>query len=45
MMIHDPEPRTAPDELHDAPNQGASTPQPAEGADDAAPPTDGSPQG
>lgn len=38
----DPEPRTADDE---AANQGRSTPEPAEGSEDAAPRQPGSPQG
>ncbi len=47
-MAIDPDPRTAPDEtfeegVADAPNQGVSTTDPAEGDDDAPAGTDGSP--
>ena len=44
-MIQDPDPRTAPDDLEDATNQGQSAQDPAEGADDAPAEDDGSPQG
>ena len=40
----DPDPRTARDDDEDAPD-GISTPAPAEGANDVAPPQPGSPQG
>ncbi|MFG6283291.1 MULTISPECIES: hypothetical protein [Bacteria] len=47
-MAIDPDPRTAPDETFedaaaDAPNQGVSSTDPAEGDDDAPAGTDGSP--
>ena len=45
MTTHNPDPRTAPDDMEDATNQGESTQQPAEGDDEAAPKNDGSPQG
>ncbi|MDP1026047.1 hypothetical protein Q5H91_02390 [Sphingomonas sp. KR1UV-12] len=45
MMTQDPDPRTAPDDLEDASNQGQSADDPAEGADDASTENDGSPQG
>ena len=41
----DPDPRTAPDDLEDATNQGVSTTDPAEGADPDPAEDDGSPQG
>ncbi|MFS0771440.1 hypothetical protein [Sphingomonas sp. 1P08PE] len=44
-MIQDPDPRTAPDDLEDATNQGQSALDPAEGADDAPAEEHGSPQG
>lgn len=49
-MIQDPDPRTAPEDHEDATatdalNTGVSAQQPAEGADDAEPRTDGSPEG
>jgi len=43
MTAADPEPPR--DDLEDATNHGVSTPEPAEGADDVAPPSEGSPQG
>ncbi len=48
-MTHDPDslpdPRTAPDDLEDATNQGVSANDPAEGADDSPSEDAGSPQG
>jgi len=52
-MTHNPEsrpdpqsdPRTAPDDLEDATNQGVSANDPAEGADDTPSEDDGSAQG
>lgn len=41
----DPDPRTAPDDLEDATNQGESAEQPAEGIDTDRAEDDGSPQG
>jgi hypothetical protein len=45
MTMTDPDPRTAPDDSEDATNKGASSPQPAEGADDTPGHEDGSPEG
>ncbi len=44
-MIQDPDPRTAPEDGEDATNDGQSAEAPAEGGDDTAPETDGSPKG
>ena len=44
-MTQDPDPRTAPEDGEDATNAGQSAEAPVEGADDAAPETDGSPKG
>ena len=44
MTATDPE-STPRDDQPDATNHGISTPAPAEGADDVAPPTESSPQG
>lgn len=42
-MAIDPDPRTAPDDGDDATNQGVSSPEPAEGEDDAPDGGNGSP--
>lgn len=44
MTTPDPDPRTAPEDLEDATNQGETVNRPAEGDEETAPKHDGSPQ-